>query len=686
MVTVDGEVLQQVMAEESLSSTPQSFWVDEDNDRLYLHVLSPPSEAEISVQDCLLSTQALSNLVLRNLTFTHGGSHLLGEGAVRFTEGEHLLIDQCHFTKNNGNALSLRGRDQTEGALTTTFGIHHVTLRDTTLNGNGIAGLETYALENASLSEVESKYNNWRGNWVGFRFGWVGSRLYRTHNALLESCYFDENLCRGLWFDYDNRDVTVRNSSFSHNRTNGMKFEVNAGPIVIENCQIDDNAEAGVTVTNTEGVSLVDCTLHRNRQSQIQIYSLEGHFLRDWESGASTTVYPRNWSVSGCSFENDASSLFWQTPDNTYAFWDTLVSEYNVYAAFSSAGQALFSVDDVAISWSDWQLETGSQILSLNTPTTESVATLAATEDLTLREDLPNDNSLGDAPLLTQVIYGNKRVTLINFDLTNLTDQQVSSATLKLTIAGMHDSGSTANLANEQHVIGIHAVTRPWSEQSTWDSTTGLPGSLYDPTPSDTVTLLGSEGLGTKHLADLSPLVSQWQSGELAPYGIAIVSTTGATDPFNYLAYRSSEWSIPEERPQLEITHTEMAPQQSYLHWQRGYFSAREITSNVAPPSLDPNHEGISYLAHYAWDTSPYNSHHQVFTPISKGQWSVRYPSDRSDLLYTLESSSNLTQWEPVAFPEGDQSVQVTQDESNTDQYKITITEPKFLRWNVIQL
>ncbi len=678
IVTIDDRVITQVMSYEQLNATPESFWVDEDQDLLYLHTSTLPSSVEISERAHLISAESLHNITLRNLTFTHGGSHLLGTGAVRFTQGEHLCIDNCQFRLHGGNALSLRGTDITEGALTTTYGIHHVTVRDSTLSDNGIAGLETYALENAHLTGLVSSGNNWRGDWVGFRFGWVGNRLYRTHNALIEGVNFDHNLCRGLWFDYDNRDILVRESTFSHNRTNGLKFEVNLGPITIADCHINDNGEAGVTVTNTEGVTLTDCTLHRNRQSQIQIYDLDGHYLRDWETGATTTVYPQNWTVTGCSLETEGTALFWQVPDTTHT------ADYNLYAAASSLYPQTFEVAGIPLAWSQWSAEPSSQYLDLTSPAQESTTiSLPATQDLTLREDLPDDTTLGDSTLLTQVIYGSRRVTLIKFDLQSLSDIPLSAASLSLTLADMHDSGSTLNLANEQHVIGIHPVTTDWDETSTWTSTTGLAGSLYDPTATDTVMIDGSTELGPVMIADLSSIVTQWQSGELPNYGIAIVSTTGATDPFNYLAYRSSEWAIETERPQLIVTLTDYEWEQSYTHWQRNHFSAREITAQSAPIEQDTNLDGISNLAHYAWNSSPHDGVHRVFAPQGTRRWSVTVPTDRLDLDYTLQSSPDLTTWTSVPFPTGNTSVTIEASGEQEDQYNITTEEPIYLRWVV---
>jgi len=159
MLFVDEVLYKQVT--DSAELTVGTFFVDESSDLLSVHFLpshSTSSKIESSAHSYVFKAQNIHSLVLRNLIFQHGGSVLLDDmGAVHLVECQDVLIENCTIHWNNGNGLTLRGTDRTFGALTTTYGTHNITVRNCELSDNGIAGLETYALENALIENIDSR-------------------------------------------------------------------------------------------------------------------------------------------------------------------------------------------------------------------------------------------------------------------------------------------------------------------------------------------------------------------------------------------------------------------------------------------------------------------------------------------------------------------------------------------------
>ncbi len=619
MVVVEGDIYRQVIDSSELQSLPGSFYVDEGGDTLSVHFSAghgPSSSVEVSERAFTMVARDTDHLVLRGLTFQHAGSVLLDRGGVLLERCSELLIEGCRFNDNNGNGLSIYGTDDTIDGFPIIYPCRHITLRDTQWNNNGIGGIETYANENVLIENCESCQNNWRGNREGFRFGWVTSRLYRCHNAIIRQLKANQNECRGWWFDYDNRDILVDNSQFNHNLTNGVKFEVNEGPITFTQCQFNDNGEPGITSTNGGGVVFEECEFHRNGKTQIEVLPLEAHFIRDWETGISSVQESIDWTVTGNSFETGLGQSFWIVPTSDHPFIGSLVADRNLYAASYDLEGFQISADAESMALGQWQSSTvqdsGSQIFRLYSTgdaEDDTEVFLPISQDTTLREEVP-DTAEGTGVVLTQTIYGAARYTFLQFDLSALASFDsaasiISGAEIQLEINDMHHSGDR-DVAGLSHRIQVHRVYQPWSESSTWNSADSVTtGRVYDPTPLTSIDVVGSEGTGKKVISGLETAVKKWLSGEWENAGVVLVST--ATDaPFNYLSIRSRETTNIDDRPTLRVTTRDQQERWSFYSWAREHFSARDITApQEAIYTADHDSDTVSNFDEYAVGSNP---------------------------------------------------------------------------------
>jgi len=172
--------------------------------------------------------------------------------------------------------------------------------------------------------------------------------------------------------------------------------------------------------------------------------------------------------------------------------------------------------------------------------------------------DGPNDTSnFGKAVVLEVKNIGAGRVTLIRFDLSALPEGAVlAGATLQLYLeqAPSIDDG----------VIDVHAMTRAWIEGeedgaapnpagATYLSYDGvnawsMPGGDYDPTPVDSVTMLG---LGAGWLQwDVTPLAAGGPDSTLATYGFMLRGSGGDLDR----VYFTSSDGAAAQRPKLTLS------------------------------------------------------------------------------------------------------------------------------------
>jgi len=91
-----------------------------------------------------------------------------------------------------------------------------------------------------------------------------------------------------------------------------------------------------------------------------------------------------------------------------------------------------------------------------------------------------------------------------------------------------------------------------------------------------------------------------------------------------------------------------------YATWRALKFTTLEAADNaVSGPDADPDGDGLKNVVEYAFDTDPKSGAASASAPsvsVTSTEWIYTYtrPADRPDLTYTVQASTNLTDWTTI--------------------------------------
>jgi hypothetical protein len=258
---------------------------------------------------------------------------------VTISGGSNNLVEDSDFTWNNwiGFAYS--------GSLNSTA-------RRIMANHNGGAGLDIYALNHAVFGDVEVSDNNWRGAGGNF-YGWAvaGAKFGRIHGGSFTRFKAIRNHTRGIWFDFDNRDIVVDHLFTAENERDGIFLEASQGPITIMNSRICGNGTEGVLTSNSSFVNLKTNTIYGNKKYQILVSGEpEGRKVEDRETHAQYTLLAEHWSID----QNVIMGLdltvpligTYQTMMNWRVFLTSLTSDHNTWYTPNAESAFQLNVDN----------------------------------------------------------------------------------------------------------------------------------------------------------------------------------------------------------------------------------------------------------------------------------------------------------------------------------------------------
>lgn len=246
--------------------------------RIYLRL--PPATdissvtTEFGVHESLLTIVGKKNMVLRNLTFEHAVSgigmvpfHARNLGAVQIGEEPpfeyaqgHVIIEDCEVRDNNGPGLWLANAEA-------------VDVRRSSIHHNGGNGIDGAYLINSTWDDVAVTHNNWRTA-MGGGFGWIdaGVKFWCSKNNVFRGITASHNSGVGFWLDGNNIAAHFYKSDFSNNNR-GLDFEISAGPIEVRDSTIAHNRSYGVSVIQSEDVTLVGNLIFDNLPAQLEVHT-----------------------------------------------------------------------------------------------------------------------------------------------------------------------------------------------------------------------------------------------------------------------------------------------------------------------------------------------------------------------------------------------------------------------------
>ncbi|MDY6802773.1 MAG: right-handed parallel beta-helix repeat-containing protein [Cyanobacteriota bacterium] len=329
IIFINGKLLRQKLSLNELS--PGSFYVSEETDTAFIY---PPletdvenSQIEVGTRNRLIFTKGLNNLVLRGLKFQHSNDYR--REAVAILRGKNVLVENCKFLWNNSDGLTIA---QSE----------NITVRKVTANHNGIRGMSANRLQNAYYEDVESSYNNWRGDWGGF-YSWdPGQKFLFTRNLTFRRYKAVGNMAAGLWLDTDNSGVWIDDSLICDNFHTGLYIEASHHILVTNSkiCHNRANPESryhhpGILGSTSSDVTLENNVICGNDRSQIKVQVVKpygGRVIPNWETDKEYALTSQQWVLKNniiVGEKADQMLIFFEP--NGQGFIDNLLSDGNIW-------------------------------------------------------------------------------------------------------------------------------------------------------------------------------------------------------------------------------------------------------------------------------------------------------------------------------------------------------------------
>ncbi len=375
MVFVDGNLLTQVLSRSAMRAG--TFYVDTSGKQVYIwgSTGADPnvSTVEVSARIHTMDVDSVPNLVIRGLVFRHGAP-CINDDSVNVNSSNNVLIDSSDFEWNNFGGFGFHGST-------------NLTLQNSVAAHNGGNGFQSWKDKNVLVQFVESDNNNWRGAMGNmYDYGMGGFKFMLTHGATVTQYFAYNNQAQGLWFDTDNKNITISNATLIGNKVANLQIELNIGPVSVTNSTLC-YGDVGVNLINSTYLSLAGNTLYGNGGStahtQPQFY-LEGkqggrHFT-DWETGQYHNVISSNISFSQNVFEDNGAHQYvfgtYMTGSDWTPFANTFSSNNNSW--YDAATADAFSMPGKHIDLAGWKAATGQDSASLWSAPSTVTSTCAA--------------------------------------------------------------------------------------------------------------------------------------------------------------------------------------------------------------------------------------------------------------------------------------------------------------------
>jgi hypothetical protein len=375
MIFVNGNPLTQVLSYSQMRAG--TFYINESSGSLHIW---PPTGTNMQTavvegasRQKTLSIVGRSNVVVRGLVLTHAATCINSSGAT-VTAGSNVLIDSVQANWNNWGGLGV-------------FSSSNVTVKNSIANHNGGVGFMGSRGQNILFSFNESDYNNWRGAQAAFyEWGMGGTKFFQMRSTTVQDHFSFNNQAEGLWFDTDNKNITINNATLAGNTTAALQIERNEGPVVLENSHLCSSG-VGVNLLTSEQVKIENNTFYNNgatNKYQAQIYLAGQHngiVITDWQTGQSYDLFTKGLVLTGNTFVDGAAG---QNVFGTYLsgsdwsdFANTLNASGNVwYDPFISTSFKV--VNGHLVNLAGWQNTVGTDYASKWAAPATSPATACA--------------------------------------------------------------------------------------------------------------------------------------------------------------------------------------------------------------------------------------------------------------------------------------------------------------------
>lgn len=300
MIFVNGVPYTEVMSYSDLR--PGTFFVNESSNELYVDSSTNLNSAtvETAVRPQTLTVSNRNSVVFRGLVFRHARNCINTSGAV-VNGSTNVLFDTVQANWNNWGGLGI-------------FGSTNVTVKNSIGSYNGGVGFQGNEDINALYSYDETDHNNWRGAQAAlYDWGMGGTKLMLMRNTTVQDHFSYANQAQGLWFDTDNKNITVNNATLSGNVMGALQIERNEGPLTLENSHLCSSGQ-GVNLLTSEKVTIKDNTFYDNSGTnkwQAAVFlagQAGGKTITDWQTHQSYDLRTTGLVMTGNTFESTSTS------------------------------------------------------------------------------------------------------------------------------------------------------------------------------------------------------------------------------------------------------------------------------------------------------------------------------------------------------------------------------------------
>ncbi|WP_348261031.1 right-handed parallel beta-helix repeat-containing protein [Telmatobacter sp. DSM 110680] len=375
MIFVNSVPLTQVLSYSQMRAG--TFYINEGSGSLHLWPANGTNMqtalVEAATRQKTVSIVGRTNIVLRGLTLTQSASCINSSGAT-VTSGSNVLIDSVQANWNNWGGLGI-------------FSSNNVTVQNSVANYNGGIGFMGSKSQNILFSFNESDYNNWRGAQSAYYdWGMGGAKFFQMRSMTVQDHFSYNNQAQGLWFDTDNKNITINRPTLAGNTTAALQIERNEGPVTVENGHLCSSG-SGVNLLTSEQVRIQNNVFYNNgatNKYQAQIYlagQAGGIVITDWQTSQSYDLFTKGLVLTGNTFVDGATG---QNVFGTYLsgsdwsdFASTLNASDNVwYDPFIA--NSFKVVNGHLVNLSGWQNSVGTDYTSTwAAPATSPVAACA---------------------------------------------------------------------------------------------------------------------------------------------------------------------------------------------------------------------------------------------------------------------------------------------------------------------
>jgi parallel beta-helix repeat protein len=215
-----------------------SFFYDKTERKLYLCIRGNPNQKriEVSVRGRLFYAEGVSGIVLERLVFEHSNTSVTGRGAAVTIIGNDNVIRGVTVRQTDLAGLQMVG-DRNH-------------LLDSVAQNNGQLGVAMRGTNNRVMN-VDASYNNTRGFnkwWEAGGFKFVGKGGLQSSEVIGNTAV--GNYGDGIWFDWKNKNNTIRKNVAAYNSGFGIHYEASRTGVIQDN-YVYGNGQRGIYLSDS---------------------------------------------------------------------------------------------------------------------------------------------------------------------------------------------------------------------------------------------------------------------------------------------------------------------------------------------------------------------------------------------------------------------------------------------------